>query len=205
MLGLLINTVDIQNNIVLVSRGKILGQKTWRAHQNEANILLPALQKLLQKVKKKWTDVTHIVVVQGPGKFTSTRIGITVANTLAHELHIPIRGIDRLEMIMRQLYAADHHIFPVTVYIESERKDFFVARYRRLKKAPVRLTSVVENTKGKYVVVFLNGRREGNIPLRQRADFSYIINLFEESDQFTFSPVVPLYVRGANITQRKKR
>ena len=204
MLGLFINTVDPQNKIVLVHHGKILGQKTWKAHQNEANKLLPALQKLFQTAKKKWTDLTHILVVQGPGKFTSTRIGITVANTLAYELKIPVRGIDRLELIMRRLYATDHHFFPLTVYIESERKDFFVARYRKLGRAPVGLTTTIK--KEKYIVLFLDGRREGDVQKKEREDFAHILtDLFEDTDRFSSSMVVPLYVRGANITQRKKR
>jgi hypothetical protein len=102
------------------------------------------------------------------------------------------------------LYATDHHIFPLTVYIESERKDFFVARYQRLGRAPVGLTTTIK--KGKHIVLFLDGRREENIQKKEREDFSHILkDLFEDTDRFSSSMVVPLYVRGANITQRKKR
>lgn len=38
-------------------------------------------------------DMTGIGVYQGPGSFTGLRIGITVANTLAESLAIPIVGV----------------------------------------------------------------------------------------------------------------
>jgi tRNA threonylcarbamoyl adenosine modification protein YeaZ len=204
MLGLFINTVDPQNKIFLVRNGKILGQSTWKAHQNEANKLLPALQKLLQTVKKKWTDLTHILVVQGPGKFTSTRIGITVANTLAHELKIPVRGIDRLEMIMRRLYEKNKKIFPLNVYIESERGDFFIAHYKDVHQTLVKLIEKIKT--GRHIVLYKDGSLRGHFQNKDFLSLSKTVSiLFSDTKKFTSSMVVPLYVRGANITQRKKR
>lgn len=38
-------------------------------------------------------SISGLVVYEGPGSFTGLRIGITVANTLADSLHIPIVGV----------------------------------------------------------------------------------------------------------------
>lgn len=49
-----------------------------------------------------WSDLGWLVVAQGPGSFTGTRIGVVTARTLAQQLHIPLYGVSTL---MAQAYA----------------------------------------------------------------------------------------------------
>lgn len=44
----------------------------------------------LQENHAAWQDITEITFMSGPGSFTGLRIGATVVNTLASELHIPL-------------------------------------------------------------------------------------------------------------------
>lgn len=39
---------------------------------------------------KTWQDIEKITYFSGPGSFTGLRIGATVVNTLADQLHIPL-------------------------------------------------------------------------------------------------------------------
>jgi tRNA threonylcarbamoyladenosine biosynthesis protein TsaB len=64
----------------------------WQADRRLAKELLPQLEKQLQKRDKTWKDISGIGVFLGPGSFTGLRIGLTVANTLADSLNIPIVG-----------------------------------------------------------------------------------------------------------------
>lgn len=43
-----------------------------------------------------WSDLQWLVVAQGPGSFTGTRIGVVTARVLAQQLHIPVYGISTL-------------------------------------------------------------------------------------------------------------
>jgi tRNA threonylcarbamoyl adenosine modification protein YeaZ len=43
-----------------------------------------------------WQDLEFIAVAKGPGSYTSTRIGIVTAKTLAQQLNIPVYGISTL-------------------------------------------------------------------------------------------------------------
>ncbi len=54
--------------------------------------MLQFLQQSLGGEGRGWSDLDGIVVFRGPGSYTSLRIGITVANTLADSLQIPIVG-----------------------------------------------------------------------------------------------------------------
>jgi tRNA threonylcarbamoyladenosine biosynthesis protein TsaB len=64
----------------------------WQADRQLAKGLLGWLQDRLQEQGKTWQDVTGIGAYSGPGSFTGLRIGLTVLNTLADSLQIPIVG-----------------------------------------------------------------------------------------------------------------
>lgn len=65
---------------------------TWRAHKELSSTLLGKIDELLSTNNVQKTDLTGIVVFKGPGSFTGLRIGITVANTVAYALKVPIAG-----------------------------------------------------------------------------------------------------------------
>ena len=54
--------------------------------------LARGLLKFLEEKTGDLHDISGIGVMKGPGSFTGLRIGLTVANTLADSLNIPIVG-----------------------------------------------------------------------------------------------------------------
>ena len=46
----------------------------------------------LEKENLKQEDITEVEVNRGPGSFTGTRIGVTIANALGFALAIPVNG-----------------------------------------------------------------------------------------------------------------
>lgn len=60
----------------------------WQAGRTLARGLL----KFLEEKTGDLHDISGIGVMKGPGSFTGLRIGLTVANTLADSLNIPIVG-----------------------------------------------------------------------------------------------------------------
>lgn len=72
--------------------GIILDTYKWLAHRQLSDTLLSKMNELLKKNQLSLTDIDGIVVYAGPGSFTGLRIGVTVANTLAYSLNVPIVG-----------------------------------------------------------------------------------------------------------------
>ncbi len=108
MLILTIRTDKPEAEVGLFNDRTQLAYETWHAHRELSVTLHRKIEELLKKQAKTWQDIQGIACFQGPGSFTGLRIGLTVANTLAYGLAIPIvavqgagdtwmkSGIDRL-------------------------------------------------------------------------------------------------------------
>lgn len=77
----------------------LLGED-WKEKKLKVKNDLPVLfyfDKLLKGLKKKKTDVLGLAVLVGEGSFTSTRIAVTLVNTFAYALEIPVVGVKKIE------------------------------------------------------------------------------------------------------------
>jgi tRNA threonylcarbamoyladenosine biosynthesis protein TsaB len=107
MLILTIRTDKPEAEIGLFNGDDKLGYIAWEAHRQLAETIHLKIKELLEGQNQALKDLRAVVVFQGPGSFTGLRIGISVANTLADSLKIPIvatngdkwitGGIDRLQ------------------------------------------------------------------------------------------------------------
>jgi tRNA threonylcarbamoyladenosine biosynthesis protein TsaB len=90
MVILTIRTDKPEAEIGLFDDETQLAYETWSAHRQLAETLHEKIKTLLEQQQKTWHDVQGLVCFKGPGSFTGLRIGLTVGNTLAYGLGIPI-------------------------------------------------------------------------------------------------------------------
>ncbi len=69
-----------------------LAYSVWPAHRQLAETIHAKIRELLRSQDHSLKDIQGIAVYKGPGSFTGLRIGISVANTLADSLNVPIVG-----------------------------------------------------------------------------------------------------------------
>ncbi|MBU1019122.1 MAG: tRNA (adenosine(37)-N6)-threonylcarbamoyltransferase complex dimerization subunit type 1 TsaB [Patescibacteria group bacterium] len=93
MLTLAINTATNTTEVVFLRDGNVLKKGSWPAEANESDLLLPYLKDSLEESGLTFDDLTGLFVVRGPGSFTALRVGITIVNTLAFILKIPIYSL----------------------------------------------------------------------------------------------------------------
>jgi len=87
--------------------GKVRQDFAWQAGRTLARGLL----KFLEEKTGDLHDISGIGVMRGPGSFTGLRIGLTVTNTLADSLNIPIVGAtgeDWRETALKKLRAGEN-------------------------------------------------------------------------------------------------
>ena len=110
--------------------GSVRRDFEWEANRELAKELLGYIESRLSEMEKEFADITGIGVLRGPGSFTGLRIGVTVCNTLADALDVPIVGEmddDWQERSLMRLHAGenDHTTLPLyssEAHITSPRK-----------------------------------------------------------------------------------
>ena len=78
--------------------------------------LLEIVDQLLLDESKQLTDLRGLAVVVSKGKFTATRIAVTVVNTLSYALQIPVLAVtDWYEDLIKDIQAS-----PVGQYVSAQ-------------------------------------------------------------------------------------
>lgn len=78
----------------LVKAEKVLVKKKVKASRQQSEKLLVSIDKLLKDYSLKLTDLKKIKVYDKGESFTSLRIGVSTANTLAYALKIPVVNME---------------------------------------------------------------------------------------------------------------
>ncbi len=104
MLILSIRTDKPESEIGLFDNDKKVAYETWEAHRELSKTIHTKILSILKDHGKNFSDLGGIVCFKGPGSFTGLRIGLTVANTLAAELNIPITGASGKKWLAQGLH-----------------------------------------------------------------------------------------------------
>jgi len=80
-------------DVFLINKARIIKKISQAGDYKLSACLLSLIEKILRRHKVSPRQLAGIIAVTGPGSFTSLRISVSVANTLAYALQIPIVGI----------------------------------------------------------------------------------------------------------------
>lgn len=107
------NNEQIDLGIIEQGKGFIVRENIPAKFEQEEK-LLASLHEVLQKQGAEKDDIKGIIALTGPGSFSALRIGLSVANTLAWSLNIPILGLtnkewheEKIETYINQLQEVD--------------------------------------------------------------------------------------------------
>jgi tRNA threonylcarbamoyladenosine biosynthesis protein TsaB len=92
MIYLLLDTTTPTCRVVVVLGDDSRHAHEWQADRTLAGGLLAYLTNTLARYRLELGHLQGVAVLRGPGSFTGLRIGLTVMNTLADSLSIPIVG-----------------------------------------------------------------------------------------------------------------
>lgn len=103
-----INTATEYVSIAIYDQNKNISQEiSWESYRTQSKELLPKIDKLLNKNNFKLSDLSAIAVNIGPGSYTGLRVGVSVANSLAWSLDIPIIGSKNSDNLSENISALE--------------------------------------------------------------------------------------------------
>ncbi len=159
MLLLAFDTATDVATSALVDDGRVLGERT-----SVPRTLLEDVDELLRNAGASPADLDALVVGTGPGSFTSTRIGLAVAQGLGLALELPVAGISTLEALAR----AREGVYPV---VDARRREVFVLGPRVLAPTDLEVGAGDDGRRERGGPVSGDaGRQGGPRPRRRRRD-----------------------------------
>ena len=92
---------------------------------DHSSSLLVNIDKLLQKNNLKVNSITKIICGIGPGSYTGTRVGLTIAKSLAYSLNIDLHYVSSL-ILLSSGYEGN-----VLVKFDAKRNNYFSVLYNQ--------------------------------------------------------------------------
>jgi tRNA threonylcarbamoyladenosine biosynthesis protein TsaB len=91
-----IDTSTDNAGMALVSGEAVIFELAWKCAQNHTVEFLPRLQYLMAQHGVEAKGINSLSVALGPGSFSGTRVGLSIAKGLAYSLSIPLAGVSTL-------------------------------------------------------------------------------------------------------------
>lgn len=130
MICLFFDTSSDLLKVSLIKDGKIIFDKELHTKNDHSSYLVPTIDEAFKSNNIDFKELDEIIVGNGPGSFTGTRISIAVAKTYAFSFNIPVYMISSLEEL---IYDNDGYDFYVPI-IEEKKDNLYFSIFDKDKK-----------------------------------------------------------------------
>ena len=113
-------------SVATAEGSRLVGLLPLHQYQRSAASLAAGIRELLDSIGWRTSDIELVAVTKGPGSFTSLRVGVVTAKTLAYALGARIISLNTLEVIAAQ---ADCDSPRLSVAIDAQRGQVFAATF----------------------------------------------------------------------------
>ena len=130
MICLFFDTSSDLLKVSLIKDDKIIFDKELNTKNDHSSYLVPTIDEAFKSNNIDFKELDEIIVGNGPGSFTGTRISIAVAKTYAFSFNIPVYMISSLEEL---IYDNDRYGFYVPI-IEEKKDNLYFSIFDKDKK-----------------------------------------------------------------------
>ncbi|MBA3728677.1 MAG: tRNA (adenosine(37)-N6)-threonylcarbamoyltransferase complex dimerization subunit type 1 TsaB [Actinobacteria bacterium] len=156
MLVVAIETSTPHSTVALGNEQGIIGSTMLSRGRANHEVVVPAINHLLQWAEVRPSSLGGIAVGLGPGLFTGMRVGIATGKTLAQALGVPIVGLASLDVLA---FSARYCRRLICAAIDAKRGELFSALYRPVPGGVARQTPF-EAAKPAHLTAELESRPE---------------------------------------------
>ena len=130
MICLFFDTSSDLLKVSLIKDNKIIFDKELHTKNDHSSYLVLTIDEAFKSNNIDFKELDEIIVGNGPGSFTGTRISIAVAKTYAFSFNIPVYMISSLEEL---IYDNDGYDFYVPI-IEEKKDNLYFSIFDKDKK-----------------------------------------------------------------------
>ena len=142
---LLIDTSNQPLSVAIMKDNEVIAEKTTDIKKNHSVQLMPEIAEILTESKINKTEITDIVVAEGPGSYTGLRIGVTVAKTLAYALNTNLYGVSSLKALASTVKDSTKLLVPI---FDARREAVYAGVYQYQDNE---LITIIDDT---YIPIF---------------------------------------------------
>lgn len=124
---LALDTSNQSLSIAIMKNNELVTDLVTNIKKDHSTRLMPAIVSAMNHVDMTPEQLDKIVVAAGPGSYTGTRIGVTVAKTIAWALEIPIYSISSLVALAYNGRLFDGYICTL---FDARRQTVFTGLYQ---------------------------------------------------------------------------
>jgi len=192
---LAIETSTMIGSVALTDDNQLLAEYQIGIKATYSDILFPAIDHILKNANVSIQEVDAFALAQGPGSFTSLRIGISVIKGLALANNKPVIAIPSLDALAHNMCFSNMLICPL---IDARKDEVYTAFYKRedghtLKKLTPDRAIVPE--------ILLGEIREEVVFLGDGTDLYKDLIIRKLKEKVFFSPLHLKYPRASAIAQ----
>jgi len=159
MIILGIDTATATASAAMVENGRLVAEEVGAEppasgngaavyRSNHAEILLPLIDRLLDRTGVRLSDVSAFAVAIGPGSFTGLRIGLSTVKGLAYGSEAPVVGISTLAAVAARVNDSEGLICP---FLDARKKEVYAALFCRKGEALERVSDDVVSSPEDFV------------------------------------------------------
>ena len=125
MICLFLDTSSDNLTVSLVKDNNLIFNEVIKTKNDHSSYLVSTIRKSLSSNNLSVKDINKLFVTVGPGSFTGTRIGVTVAKTLAWSIGINVIPISSLKQYIYEYKNYDYYVS----IIEEKRDNIYYCIY----------------------------------------------------------------------------
>ena len=123
---LALDTSTSTAGVALFDGQRVLSESTWLAGREHSTRVLVEVERALDRIGRSQTDLTGLVVANGPGSFTGVRVALSVAKGIAAGLSVPLWAVTSLAVVAAGAFATE---LPVRPVLEAGRGRYATSLY----------------------------------------------------------------------------
>lgn len=212
-------------SVALAREGQYLHHIEETGTLQHASIITLLIQRMLSEASEQLSDLDAVALSEGPGSYTSLRVGMSVAKGICFGRDVPLLAINTLEALAYEVRRQEPSADMICSMIDARRMEVYASLYDR------NMNKIVDNQplildegsfdpyfeNGHHIAFCGNGVTKSKALLEDKAvrfytdktDARYLIRpAYEQYVNGDFADLAyfsPNYIKSPNITKAKKR